>query len=96
MPPLRYHCVEGRWDWTQDCCDFGIDTQSEPDTLTTRLDYIHTRLDLIQNSARSHTARWNSYSLLKHTCREEIAYNGDSEKFQVLYIKELGFPTDLT
>ncbi len=23
LPPLRFHCVGGCWDWTQDCCDFG-------------------------------------------------------------------------
>jgi hypothetical protein len=26
LPPLRFHCVGGGWDRTQDCCDdFGID-----------------------------------------------------------------------
>jgi hypothetical protein len=24
LPPLRFHCVGGYWDRTQDCCDFGI------------------------------------------------------------------------
>ncbi len=25
LPPLRFHCVRGCWDRTQqDCCDFGI------------------------------------------------------------------------
>ncbi len=24
LPPLRFHCVRGCWDLTQDCCDFGI------------------------------------------------------------------------
>ncbi len=28
LPPLRFHCVEGCWDRTQDCCDFGIDSQT--------------------------------------------------------------------
>jgi hypothetical protein len=37
-PPLRFHCAGGRWDQTQDCCDFGI-WQSH--ALTTRLDLIH-------------------------------------------------------
>ncbi len=31
--------VAGCWDWTKDCCDFGIGSQSE--ALTTRLDLIH-------------------------------------------------------
>ncbi len=22
LPPLRFHCAGGCWDWTQDCCDF--------------------------------------------------------------------------
>ncbi len=26
--PLRFHCVGGCWDQTQDCCDFGIDSQT--------------------------------------------------------------------
>jgi hypothetical protein len=26
--PLRFHCVGGCWDRTQDCCDFGIDDQA--------------------------------------------------------------------
>ncbi len=33
--PLRFHCVWGCWDRTQDCCDFVIDD------LTTWLDLIH-------------------------------------------------------
>ncbi len=29
LPPLRFHCVGGGcWDRTQDCCDFGIDSQT--------------------------------------------------------------------
>ncbi len=28
LPPLRFHCVGGCWDWTQDCCDFGIGSHS--------------------------------------------------------------------
>jgi hypothetical protein len=39
LPPLRFHCVGGCWDRTQDCCDFGIGTQTL--ALTTRLDLIH-------------------------------------------------------
>ncbi len=31
LPPILLHCVGGRWDRTQDCCD----------ALTTRLDLIH-------------------------------------------------------
>jgi hypothetical protein len=41
LPPLRFHCVGGCGDRTQDCCVFGI-------ALTTRLDLIHIRLDLIK------------------------------------------------
>jgi hypothetical protein len=26
--PLRFHCNGGCWDRTQDCCDFGIDSQT--------------------------------------------------------------------
>ncbi len=36
LPPLRFHCVRGSWDRTQDY--FGIDMQ--PDDLTTGLDLI--------------------------------------------------------
>jgi hypothetical protein len=28
LPPLRFHCVRGCWDRTQDCCDSGIDSQT--------------------------------------------------------------------
>jgi hypothetical protein len=28
LPPLRFHCVGGCWDRTQDCCDIGIDSHS--------------------------------------------------------------------
>ncbi len=28
LPPLRLHCVGGSWDRTQDCCDFGIGSQT--------------------------------------------------------------------
>jgi hypothetical protein len=28
LPPLRFHCVEGYRDRTQDCCGFGIDSQT--------------------------------------------------------------------
>jgi hypothetical protein len=24
LPPLRFHCVGGCWDWTQDCCDLSF------------------------------------------------------------------------
>ncbi len=33
LPPLRSHCIGGCWDRTQDCCDFGIGSQT--------LDLIH-------------------------------------------------------
>jgi hypothetical protein len=28
LPPLRFHCVKGCWDLTQDYCDFGIDSHT--------------------------------------------------------------------
>ncbi len=28
LPPLRFHCVGGCWDRTQDSCDFGIGCQT--------------------------------------------------------------------
>jgi hypothetical protein len=28
QPPLRFDCVGGCWDKTQDCCDFTIDNQT--------------------------------------------------------------------
>jgi hypothetical protein len=30
MPPLRFHCVGGRWEvgLNQDCCDFGTVSQT--------------------------------------------------------------------
>jgi hypothetical protein len=44
LPPLRFHCVRGCWDPTQGCCDFCI---WESHVLTTRLDIIYIRLDLM-------------------------------------------------
>ncbi len=38
LPPLRFQCVGGCWDRTQDSCDYGIRCQT--DALTTRLDLI--------------------------------------------------------
>ncbi len=37
LPPLRFHCVGGCWDWTEDCCDIGIDTQSLQSLVTVDL-----------------------------------------------------------
>jgi len=45
LPPLRFHCVGGCWDRTQDSCDYGIGCQTL--LVTTRLDLIHIRLDRI-------------------------------------------------
>jgi hypothetical protein len=28
LPPFRFYCVGGCWDLTQDCCVFGIDSQT--------------------------------------------------------------------
>jgi hypothetical protein len=28
LPPLRFHCVGGCWNQTQDRCDFGISSQT--------------------------------------------------------------------
>ena len=39
LPTLRFRCVVGFWDRTQDCCDFRIDINA--DALTTLLDLIH-------------------------------------------------------
>jgi hypothetical protein len=47
LPPLRFHCVQGCWDRTQDSCDYDIGCMS--DALTTRLNLIHNRLDLIHS-----------------------------------------------
>ncbi len=40
LPPLRFHCVDGCWDRTQDRCNGCMGMQS--DALTTRLDLIST------------------------------------------------------
>ncbi len=72
LPPLRFHCVRGCWDRTQDCCDSGIDSQMLH--ATTRLDLIYIRLDLIhiffitswcfysQLKIRMHMKFWRSYT----------------------------------
>jgi hypothetical protein len=44
LPPLRFHCLGGCWDLTQDSCDL---RHWLSDALTNRLDLIH-------YSARSH------------------------------------------
>ncbi len=44
LPPLRFHCVGGCWDRTLDCYDFG---HWQIDALSTWLDLIRSRLDLI-------------------------------------------------
>ncbi len=65
---LRFHCAWGCWNWTQDCCDFGIGSQSSNHSARshpqTQLDLIHSRLDLIHYLARSHplSARSHSHS----------------------------------
>jgi hypothetical protein len=28
LPPLKFHCVGGCWDRSQDCCNFGIGSQT--------------------------------------------------------------------
>jgi hypothetical protein len=28
LPPLRFHCVGGRWDRTQDNCNYGYDSRT--------------------------------------------------------------------
>jgi hypothetical protein len=45
LPPLRFHCVDGCWDQTQDRCNWCIDSRG---ALTTGLDLIRARLDLIR------------------------------------------------
>jgi hypothetical protein len=47
-PPLRFHCVGGCWDRTQDSCDFGICCQ------TLYPHFMHFRPHLNNNSATSH------------------------------------------
>ncbi len=42
--PSDFTVSDGCWNRTQDCCDFGIDSQT---LKTTSLDLIHTWLDLI-------------------------------------------------
>ncbi len=42
---LRFHCVGGCWDRTQDCCDI--------DALTTRLDLIHLKMPATQKIGHS-------------------------------------------
>ncbi len=52
LPPLRFHCVGGCWDRTQECCYFG---HWQSDALTQSLfSALTTRLDLVHYSARSH------------------------------------------
>ncbi len=46
LPPLRFHCVGGCWDLTQDICDYSIGCQT--------LDLFHIRQNLIHYSARFH------------------------------------------
>ncbi len=43
LPPLRFHCVGGCWDRTQDNCRWNWLS----DALTTRLDLIHSKMFLI-------------------------------------------------
>ncbi len=52
LPPLRFHCVGGCWDRSQDCCDIGIHSHirfnhSAIDLIHTLLDLIHSRPDLM-------------------------------------------------
>ncbi len=52
LPPLRFLCVRGCWDWTQDCCDCDIGSRALSPlsymSSTTRLDLIYNaRLDLV-------------------------------------------------
>jgi hypothetical protein len=42
MPPLGFYCDGRCWDRSQDHCDLGIGSQ----TITTRLDLIHTQLGI--------------------------------------------------
>ncbi len=55
LPPLKFHCVGGCWDRTQDCCDIGIDALTTwLNLIHSRIDLIHVRIDLIHDSDRSH------------------------------------------
>ncbi len=60
LPPLRFYCVGGYWDRTQDCFDFGIDSQQTPKSQG--LISSTFRLDLIHCSARSHPQSARSHS----------------------------------
>ncbi len=51
--PLRFHCIGGFWNRTQDCCDFGM-AVSDSGALTTRLYLIHGPARSHSPSARSH------------------------------------------
>jgi hypothetical protein len=65
-PPLRFHCVGGCWDWTQNCGDMALTARRSNHSARShpqiRKDLIHklgyfsspTRLDLIHHSARCH------------------------------------------
>jgi hypothetical protein len=48
LRPLRFQCVGGCWDGTKDCYDFDIERQ----------DALNTQIDLIHDSARSHSKTW--------------------------------------
>ncbi len=58
LPPLRFHCVGGCWDRTQESCDFGIGCQTlEPlGYISSTLGYISSTLGYISStdSATAH------------------------------------------
>jgi hypothetical protein len=52
LPPLRFHCVGGCWDRTQDSCDFGIGFQMlcHAAYISSTLDYISSTLGDISST----------------------------------------------
>jgi hypothetical protein len=71
LPPLRFNCVGGSWDRTQDSCDNDIGCQTH--ALTTRLDLIHNWLDLF------HT--W--LDLIHTLMKQKLKFSSYIRKFRV-------------
>jgi hypothetical protein len=71
LPPLRFRCVVGCWDRTQDCCDCCIESQTlyhlDRSPPHTRLDLIHYSARIIHNSVRSHS--YTQLDLIHHSAR---------------------------
>ncbi len=61
LPTLRFHCVGGCWDRTQDCCE-------QLDALTTRLDLIFARIRIFQSGSGSTTLVFCQWSRFSQDC----------------------------